>query len=177
MTTRILIVLGSFCLLSFDNAASQPLRVALVDSAALVKLVGTPYSPGTNIPFGGTSWNGWGIRDSAGCYFSVDNYEIDSLHLLILSCYYRNDKPVCRAAPNTILDIMAISIDRSRMLLVDSWCQRNGKKDESIFAVVAITETPYFKRILRAWRINPRTTRFQEIPVRGIICENMGYGD
>jgi hypothetical protein len=151
--------------------------VVLVDSSSLAALIGQPYDEGVVPGRPHAAWVSWVIRDSTGVNFLINDYQPDSLHLLVLSLHWPVDSVTGKFGQRTILDIMALRFSERYMRLIDRWCECDGVNDESIFAVVELTETPFFEHVVRAWRVNKKLRRFQEISTKGLRCENMGYGD
>jgi hypothetical protein len=174
---RLPFILLAICVATSAITSAQSKSVILVDSSALIKLRGNEYHEGINIPYNATSWVSWVVHDSTGVNYLINDYEVDSLHLLILSYHLPIDKSTGKMLPRKILDIMALRFDESLMNLVDRWCDCNGTKDESIFAVVLDTNTQFFEEIVRARRVDTKFGRFVEIATKGIRCENMGYGE
>lgn len=61
-------------------------------------------------------------------------------------------------------------------LLVIATCEADGKKDETIVAVVRGSEAEWLADVLWARRYDLGTEKFVELPSRGVRCLNEGWG-
>lgn len=82
------------------------------------------------------------------------------------------------ASYSEVKDVLVLPKIRKNQVLVSySACLLNDKLDNEIVAIAYdLPDEEYYTRIHRAWRANRETEKFEEIPVKGIKCENIGYG-
>ncbi len=87
---------------------------------------------------------------------------------------HRDDKGVAYWEVKDVLVLPAIS---RRQVLVYAMCLLNNKPDGEIAAVADYQEgVQYFTRVRKAWRANRTTEKFEPMPVKGVKCENPGFG-
>jgi len=55
-------------------------------------------------------------------------------------------------------------------------CERDGKSDETIIAIVKTTDTEWYTNVKSAYRANLSTGRFEKTSIKGIRCVNEGWG-
>lgn len=80
------------------------------------------------------------------------------------------------AAEWTVVTAMPVTVvDDERIFFAD--CRLNAKPDHRIIALGLWDDAPLFKRIHRAWRVDPATRTFNEIPVAGVDCVNTDHGE
>lgn len=80
------------------------------------------------------------------------------------------------AAEWTVVAAMPVTVvDDERIFMAE--CRKDAKPDHLIVALGLWDDAPLFKRIHRAWRVNPVGRRFDEIPVAGIDCVNTDRGE
>lgn len=60
--------------------------------------------------------------------------------------------------------------------VVFSSCELNGELNETIIAVVKVTDTEWYTTVRQAYRANLNTGRFEKISTKGIRCLNEGWG-
>lgn len=66
-------------------------------------------------------------------------------------------------------------VDDERIFMAE--CRKDGTPDHLIVALGLWDDAPLFKRIHRAWRVDPVGRRFDEIPVTGVDCVNTDRGE
>lgn len=70
----------------------------------------------------------------------------------------------------SILDIGKIKINEQ---IIVQECRLNKKKDNLIIALInPINSEPYYTKIIKAWKLNPKNNTFNPIPTKGIDCLN-----
>jgi len=79
---------------------------------------------------------------------------------------------------STLAKLMVPRVRKDEVLVFGHWstCERGSAADPAIVAIVKNTEGPRFTVIVRAWRANGPTSKFDEIPTIGIVCQNDSYG-
>ena len=76
-----------------------------------------------------------------------------------------------------VKDVLVLPTIPKRQALVYALCLLNNKPDGEIAAIVDNQpHVQYFTRVRKAWRANRTTEKFEVIPVKGVKCENVGYG-
>ena len=75
-----------------------------------------------------------------------------------------------------VIDVMPMPKYGDGKAFVTLFCRLNDEEDREIFAVCKDDGSQYFTHILKAWRANKTTEKFESISTKGIVCENMGYG-
>lgn len=60
--------------------------------------------------------------------------------------------------------------------VVYSLCERNGKADETIIAIVKTTDTEWYTNVRFSYRANLSTGRFEKTSTKGVRCLNEGWG-
>lgn len=60
--------------------------------------------------------------------------------------------------------------------VVYSFCERDGKPDETIIAIVKTTDTEWYTTVRLAYRANLSTGRFEKTSTKGVRCLNEGWG-
>ena len=74
-------------------------------------------------------------------------------------------------------DVLGLPPITKNQILVYCTCFLANQPDKEIVAVVTYkAEVQYFTRVHKAWRANRDTEKFEAMPVKGIKCENDGYG-
>ena len=73
-------------------------------------------------------------------------------------------------------DVLVLPVISKRQVLVYAMCLLNNKPDGEIAAVADQAGVQYFTRVRKAWRTNRTTEKFEPIPVKGVKCENPGFG-
>jgi hypothetical protein len=81
------------------------------------------------------------------------------------------------AAHWEVKDVLVLPRIPRNQILVYSMCFYGEKPDKEIVAIADYRPyVEFFTRVRRAWRANRVTEKFEEIPTKGIKCENAGYG-
>jgi hypothetical protein len=76
-----------------------------------------------------------------------------------------------------VKDVLARPMIRRGQLLVYTTCFSNNNLDREIIAIADYQpDEEFLTRIRRAWRASRKTGKFEELPVKGIKCENVDYG-
>lgn len=76
-----------------------------------------------------------------------------------------------------VKDLLVLPPIRKYQVVVYNTCFLHNRPDKEIVAVVAYhAGVQYFTCVYKAWRANRKTEKFEAIPVKGIKCENEGYG-
>ncbi len=75
-----------------------------------------------------------------------------------------------------LLDTLHIGRLTQRRAVIPVLCDLNKKNDSEIVALVIMDDNEYFTKVIKAWRANKRTNRFERISTKGISCLNDGYG-
>lgn len=74
-------------------------------------------------------------------------------------------------------DVFVVPRTRRHEKLIYASCFSGGKPDREVVAVVdRRQDAEFYTRVSRAWRANRATEKFEEMPTRGVKCENEGYG-
>jgi hypothetical protein len=157
------------------DVIAQKTNVLIGDSLSIDRLMTIYNDPARRDENGG--WVTTVVHNIQPPDFIIEKFDIDSVYVLFLKTRSIYDTLAEKSSEEIVLDRIALTFDRSQYTLVDTWCQCNDKKDESIFVVAKDDFEPYFENILRAWHVNKEHRRFEEISTNGIKCENMGYGD
>jgi len=55
-------------------------------------------------------------------------------------------------------------------------CERDGRPDETIIAIVKTTDTEWYNTVRSAFRANLTTGRFETTSTKGVRCRNEGWG-
>jgi hypothetical protein len=76
-----------------------------------------------------------------------------------------------------LLDICEIT-DVKQNQYLSYGCRINGQSDSEILALYESNgeDVEYFTKIIKAWRANRKTGKFDEIDINGIDCINPGFG-
>lgn len=78
----------------------------------------------------------------------------------------------------TLIDGLVVNdLDTNEVLLYGQ-CSLNGENDTFIVAVILddVEDEEDYTNIVRAWRANPSTKRFEAIETESISCFNEGFG-
>ena len=136
------------------------------------KGIGYPDLPGGFVDHGGSAI---GTIDSVE--YALKHVCKGPVHELWLNRVQRRDEsgiPVW----STLAKLTVPQVRKDEVLVFGHWstCERGSAADPAIVAIVKNTEGPRFTAIVRAWRANGPTSRFDAIPTVGIVCQNDGYG-
>jgi hypothetical protein len=77
----------------------------------------------------------------------------------------------------TLLDTLNLGRLKQPYDVAYSYCRINRKNDSEVVALVKRENKEYFKTILKAWRANKKTARFEQIGTTGIDCLDNGYSE
>ena len=83
----------------------------------------------------------------------------------------QNGRPIW----STLSKLKIPNIRKDELFEYNGSCERRSVPDPTIVAIVKDTDVPFFT-IVRAWRIDWPTSRFEEISTVGIVCNNDAYG-
>ena len=180
-----LLMFYSFGLCGMMLAQQQPSK-SLEDSKrpvddlnqAILKLKGLEYEISYNMP-SGFEQNGRMIIDNSPDYpIVIEVSKRDSLHILVLTklIFVDTVRPAIKPYREKIFDVITLTFGDEELRFADTYCQCNGQEDGSIIALVRDTGEEYLENIIRAWRINRKLNKFEEISPIGIRCLNTGYG-
>jgi hypothetical protein len=120
-------------------------------------------------------WNylgGWSIGDRFGVeYFKDDNEDI----VCVFEEYVQRDEN--GKSKRKILDTINIGKLKSNESFQYGTCRLNKTGDREIIAIVIVEgNKEFFNKIMKAWRADTKTGRIKQIDIKGIDCENDGYG-
>lgn len=124
-----------------------------------------------------TPLKGW-IEESGSCLGNDCDYNIGVLKKGNEQVMYFGQESDNQTNPPSwlILDQMPYPVTPANFAVLYGECQLNGKPDPSIIAVVKTTDTEWFESIRFAYKANTTTEQFETISIKGIRCENTGYG-
>lgn len=138
----------------------------------LVGSVVPPYPQGFRD--GGGACISKALGDKDICQYSLGILRRRGAHLLYLGKAAPRTDP--KKARWTVTDQLSIKdIPRGHDLSF-GLCEQNGVQDETILAVVKITNTDWYTHVHSAYKVNLTTERFEKIPTKGIRCINEGWG-
>jgi hypothetical protein len=75
-----------------------------------------------------------------------------------------------------LLDTIRIGHIKPGQGVILTHCRLNGRDVAGILALVKMDDNQYFKKVIKAWKANTKTNRFEPISTTGIDCLNDGYG-
>lgn len=76
-----------------------------------------------------------------------------------------------------VVDVLKLPTTKKNETVVAGQCFFNGKQDGEIIAIaVYVEDAEFFTKIIKAWRANTTTEKFEEISIKGIKCANEGFG-
>ena len=75
-----------------------------------------------------------------------------------------------------ILDTLHIGKLNDNEILTFALCRLNAERDCEIIAVAIREDKEFYDNIVRAWRANTDTGRFEKIDIEGVDCQNEGWG-
>lgn len=164
-----------FALSSYTFAQQTPLPTSKnISASERAKYVGLQYSlfllDGLE-KVGGTLVSD--VNDSK--IYSISQIHKGKIKMLWFELMIRDNS---NTAYSEVKDVLILPEIRKNQILVNySACLLNDKLDSEIVAIAFNQpDEEYFTRISRAWRTNRTTEKFEEILVKGIKCENIGYG-
>jgi hypothetical protein len=108
--------------------------------------------------------------------FAIEQFknEDDDIILVFVEFVQHDEKG--RNPNRKILDTINIGKMKDIEFLTIGSCRLNAEQDCEIIAVVVFENKKYLHNIVRAWRANTNTGRFEVVDVEGIDCKNEGYG-
>ena len=138
-------------------------------------LIGTivpPFPEGWRNQGGACIAGGLGIEKS--CDYSIGVVEIANQLVL----YFGKSAPRIdpKKARWLVTDQMPHPEVPSGFQVVYGLCERNGKPDETIIAIVKTTETEWYTVVRSAYKANFDTGRFEKTSIKGLRCGNDGSG-
>jgi len=74
-----------------------------------------------------------------------------------------------------ILDVLVLPQIRKSQVLANSYCFIGKEYEPDVFAIFENQDKEYLTRARRAWRANRLSGKFEEIPLRGVRCENESW--
>lgn len=147
----------------------------LVGTCVAGDLTGTIVPP---FPDGWKDQGGACIAGSLGaekiCDYSIGVVEKDN-HLVLF---------FGKSAPRTdpmkprwlVTDQMPYPEAPTGFQVVYNQCERNGKPDQTIVAVIKTANTEWYTVVRSAYKANLDTGRFEKISIKGLRCGNEGWG-
>lgn len=76
-----------------------------------------------------------------------------------------------------LLDTLNIGVLKKPYAIVYSSCRISRKNNSEIVALVKGENKEYFTKILKTWKANKKTERFEKISTKGIDCFDNGYSE
>ena len=131
-----------------------------------------PFPDGWKYQGGACVASSLGIERS--CDYSIGVVEKDN-HLVL---YFGKSAPRIdpKKARWLVSDQMPYPEAPSGFHVVYGLCERNGKPDETIIAIVKTTDTEWSTVVRSAYRANLDTGRFEKTYIKGLRCRNEGWG-
>jgi hypothetical protein len=111
--------------------------------------------------------------DSTGRQFAVEHYKSDAGQIVTFETVRTEN----HKASYTLLDGIVIDDLDSNQYVMSGQCEFDGEYDSYLVVVYEQDEqdVEYFTNILKAWRANPKTNRFDAVDPTKIKCINEGY--
>ena len=76
-----------------------------------------------------------------------------------------------------VRDVLTLpSLDSTEVVSLVGFCFVDQVRDPEVVAVAKWSDTEFYTEIVSAWRASRRTAHFAPISVKGLRCENEGYG-
>jgi hypothetical protein len=130
------------------------------------------YRDATEI--GATEDFGGGMIGSSN--YGINRIKIDSFDVLLL------DKIITHGYPQKpeyiVLDYLALpALGESLSVIYSTFCMQHGMSDSEIVALVHSDETDWSKKVIRAWRANITSGKFEEISPEDINCVEIGSAE
>ncbi|HZW13450.1 MAG TPA: hypothetical protein VFF81_09700 [Noviherbaspirillum sp.] len=138
----------------------------------LVGSIVPPYPEGFRD--GGGACISKALGDKNICQYSLGILRRRGEHLLYLGKSAPRIDP--KKARWTVTDQLSIKDVPRGHDISFGLCEQNGVQDETILAIVKITDTDWFTNVHSAYKVNLTTERFEKIPTKGIRCLNEGWG-
>jgi hypothetical protein len=115
------------------------------------------------------------IPDSKERFFLTTMVLKDGRFLALLS---RLTEPSNVYSPKVVIDAITEKMPKGATSCFCYYKKNNlNKADQGqIIAIVRNEDVEIYKNIKKAWKINTKLKRFEEIPVKDIECVNDGYG-
>jgi hypothetical protein len=158
------------------NAACLGLSLTLLCSASnadsLVGSVVPPYPEGFRDAGGACISKSLGDKDM--CLYSLGILRRRGTTLLYIGKSAPRIDP--KKARWTVTDQLAFQNLPQGHDVSYGLCEQNGVQDETILAIVRITNTDWYSQIHSAYKVNLATGRFEKIDTKGIRCLNEGWG-
>jgi hypothetical protein len=130
-----------------------------------------------NVPKGLTDLGGWVVGNDLvnGREYVVANVKKGAQQMLWLEVILARDtegRPTYQ-----VIDVLNLpTITNSVQLTHGGQCERNGVTDPELITIARYQDTAELRQILRAWRANRRSGKFEVASVRNIVCSNRGQG-
>jgi hypothetical protein len=129
------------------------------------------------VPKGITDLGGWVIGNDRvnGREYVVANVKKGAQQMLWLGTILSLD---AQGRPTyQIVDVLNLpTLSKSVQLTHGGQCERNGVVDPELVTIARYEDTAQLRQIVRAWRANRRSGRFEVVSVRNIVCSNRGLG-
>ncbi len=75
-----------------------------------------------------------------------------------------------------VLDVLELPLIEENQTYVPGGCLSNGVSDSQVFAIALDEDKEFYSKLLKVWRANVKTGKFEEISSKSVECENVGYG-
>ena len=129
---------------------------------------------GTIVPPYPEKWRDQGGACIASCDYSIGVLEKSNRLFL----YFGKSAP--RTDPKKarwlVTDQMPYPKTPPGFQVVYGLCERDGKPDDTIIAIVKTTDAEWYTTVRSAYRANFNTGRFEKISTKGVRCQNEGWG-
>ncbi|HIK56808.1 MAG TPA: hypothetical protein IGS37_16800 [Synechococcales cyanobacterium M55_K2018_004] len=127
-----------------------------------------------DLPRGLTSLGGWMLTPQRGTEYGVSVVQRGNQRMLWLERLI--DRDAQGRASWEVRDVLLLPAIPQNFDLAQGWCELNRRADARIVAIARYQNSEYSTQIRRAWRANWQRERFEEMPTRGIRCQNPGFG-
>jgi hypothetical protein len=108
-------------------------------------------------------------RDNFDAQFGINFYSSDEKHFLLFS-KFSNSR-------HKILDIIEINKKDFQGKKITEYCSTKKGWSTEIIALVNNTNTEFYTKILKAWRANRKSEKFEKVRPKKIInCGNESFG-
>jgi hypothetical protein len=138
----------------------------------LQKLIGVEFGP-DSMPTGYKEETGYVMGYLEGDEYIIDHISGDNLQMLWFCKLTSRDtegRPFLK-----ILDILILpTIEKNEELLMGT-CKYNEEMDPEIVAIVKFNESEVKSDVIKAWRANRNSRKFEVIPVTNITCFNESF--
>jgi hypothetical protein len=130
-----------------------------------------PYIKGTDIRYLG----GWLVDDPYSNIGRTSKYGISRVKKGNQEIFWLEKILEEKAIERLVVDVLYVSkINKS--YIVDGFrCLRNGISDWGIIAIAKLEDTIELREIEKAWHVNRKTWKFEEINTKGVTCKNIRY--